>query len=554
MAYILLTPLTTRLNKFRMIGQRLSRRGDVSSPSRLSLWLRSETFSRCRSSLSAVCVLSLTWLVSSLGSAEEQPSGLEDGYVLIAPMGASVVHLIDSQQHIVHSWDCGEGPGNATYLEKGGTLLRTGKIDSRAFSSRATFSSGKFSKMPGGAGGRIRRYSWDGELLWDYLVADDHLHHHHDVEPMPNGNVLVIAWERHTKDEAIAAGRDPETLAEDAIWTETILEIKPKGKTDGEVVWRWRLWDHLVQDHDETKLNHGKVADHPERVDFNYATRRGGADWIHLNSVDYNADLDQIALGARWFSEGWIIDHSTTTEEAAGSTGGRQGKGGDILYRWGNPAAYGAGTEADRVFFAHHDVRWIDDGSPGAGNLMIFNNGEHGARAYSSVDEFIPPVDEHGSYPLEEGQAFAPEAFSWSYSAPDDGFYSARISGAQRLPGGNTLVCSGEQGWLFVVTPQGERVWELKIAEWINPKPVASTAATEPSETPAAAQAQGKGKGKSGGKGKSAKGRRKGGGKGGKGGGAAGSSAGRIRGSAFRAPWYPADYSEAFEQLPADRN
>lgn len=435
-------------------------------------------------------------LTLCFGSCWAQESGLSDGFILIAPMGSPTAHLVNADKKIVHTWDVGEGPGNATYLEKDGSLLRTAKLtDNSHFQAR------------GGGGGIIRRFSWDGELTWEYRVSDDRLHHHHDIEPMPNGNVLVIAWERHTRDEAIEAGRNPDTISGDAIWTETILELKPVGKDDAEVVWKWRLWDHLIQAFDETKGNFGDVAAHPELVDFNYGIRRGGADWIHMNSVAYNAELDQIALSARWFNECWIIDHSTTAEEAAGRKG-------DLLYRWGNPEAYKAGSPSDRQFFLQHDVDWIEAG-PGAGDLLLFNNGDRDAqRNYSSADQFTPPLNADGGYELGPDIAFGPKKLKWSYNAPNDGFLSNRISGAQQLPNGNTLICSGEQGWVFEVTPDGDRIWEMRVASLLGQGP-ATTAAPK-----------GKDKGK---------------GKGGKGGGG--------RGAVFRAPWYPADFSAVFEKL-----
>ena len=129
-----------------------------------------------------------------------------------------------------------------------------------------------------------------------------------------------------------------------------IVEIEPDGPTGGNIVWEWHVWDHLVQDADPTKDNYGVIADHPELLDINFGDVEGGT-WLHVNAVDYNPELDQIVICARNVSEIYIIDHSTTAEEAAGHTGGNQGHGGDFLYRWGNPLVYGRGTEDDQVIF-----------------------------------------------------------------------------------------------------------------------------------------------------------------------------------------------------------
>ena len=194
--------------------------------------------------------------------------------------------------------------------------------------------------------------------------------------------------------------------------------------------------------------------------------QRINPDWTHFNSVDYNAELDQVLVSVHDFSEIWILDHSTTTSEAAGHTGGKSGKGGDLLYRWGNPRVYRAGTVADQKLFAQHNAHWIPRGLPGEGHVLIFNNGPRRPDGpYSSVDEIIPPVDEKGRYPLKEGSACGPEKAYWSYSAPKKSdFYSSFISGAHRLPNGNTQICSGANGTVFEVTPDKKIVWK-----YLNP-------------------------------------------------------------------------------------
>jgi len=231
----------------------------------------------------------------------------------------------------------------------------------------------------------------------------------------------------------------------------------------GKIVWEWRVWDHLVQDFDRTKANYGAVAAHPELIDVHCNGRGAPAFWNHMNSIAYNAKLDQIALSVRGCNEIWFLDHSTTTKEAASHTGGKHGKGGDLIYRWGNPAAYKRGTTGDKQLVQQHDAQWIPDGSPGAGHITIFNNGYD--RGWSSVEEIVPPVDAGGRYILAPGKAYGPEKPLWHYEAKNrTDFFSSEISGAHRLPNGNTLICAGVTGHLFEITPAGETVWQ-----YVNP-------------------------------------------------------------------------------------
>lgn len=128
------------------------------------------------------------------------------------------------------------------------------------------------------------------------------------------------------------------------------------------------------------------------------------------------------------------------------------------------------------MLFQQHDAQWIADGCPGAGNILIFNNGL--SRNYSSVDEIAPPVDASGHYFIAPDAAFGPEALTWTYQAgnPTD-LYSEAISGAQRLPNGNTLICDGVHGVFLEVTADGETVWK-----YVNP--VVRTGPLEQGEVP----------------------------------------------------------------------
>jgi len=249
------------------------------------------------------------------------------------------------------------------------------------------------------------------------------------------------------------------------LWPDHIIEVQSHESTGGHIVWEWHVWDHLIQNADSAKSNFGKVVDHPELIDINYS-QIDIPDWNHTNGIDYHADLDQIILSVREFCEFWIIDHSTTTEEAAGHMGGRYGKGGDILYRWGNPNSYKTGTREEQRLFYQHDAQWIRDELVGGGHILVFNNGVGRPKGeYSSVDEIVPPVDQDGNYIHITDFPYGPLEPIWIYTSPvPTDFYSSYISGAQRSPNGNTLICSGETGTFLEVTQDKELVWK-----YINP-------------------------------------------------------------------------------------
>jgi hypothetical protein len=370
----------------------------------------------------------------------------DEGQILFSPSQSTNTYLINSDGELNHSWPDSRRPGEAVYMLEDGSILHTNKL----------------SISTGGAGGAVRKISWDGTKTWDFTYYTDDYLSHHDIEPLPNGNILMIAWEYKTRNEAIKAGRNPNKLEGNVLQPDHIIEVEPTGPTSGDIVWEWHAWDHLIQDYDPSQENYGNVEDHPELIDINFGTNK--ADWLHTNSIDYNEEFDQILLSVRFFCEIWIIDHSTTTEEAAGHTGGNSGMGGDILYRWGNPQAYDHGTSSDKKFFDQHDARWIDSECPGAGYITVFNNGvNRPGTDYTSVEEIIPPVDENGNYEYTSGTAYGPEEQSWIYNTD---FYAWYIGGAQRLPSGNTLIVNGPTGEFIEVTPEKEIVWEYE-----NPYP-----------------------------------------------------------------------------------
>ena len=492
------------------MGSHLGRRMVLAT--KVSVWLV----------LSLALVTALTRLLVRLREepkASPGPTKPFPGYTLVAPVLSTRTHLIDMQGQVVHTWESRYTAGQAAYLLEDGHLLRAGQLP-------------REERLFGGpqAGGRVQEFTWDGALVWDFKLHDATRIPHHDLANLPNGNVLLIVWEIKTAQDLLAAGRSRESV--DGPWlVDSVLEIGPTGPTTGEVVWEWHVWDHLIQDQDPSRANHGDVAAHPELIDINFgqtllsevtharkapdqeARRKAQlntlksigylgapaaqgrpavmADWTHINAVAYDPDLDQILLTVRAFSEIWIIDHSTTSTEAKGHAGGRSRMGGDLLYRWGNPQAYRAGAAQDQQLFAPHAASWIPRGRPGAGHVLVFNNGvgRPGAE-YSSVDEIVVPVDPGGRYVRKPGSAYGPPRPAWSYTTPRKTDFSAPLlSSAQRLPNGDTLICNGVSGTIFEVMRDKQVVWKQTLSsiapsgsDGLRPSPDRPGAAPRPQE------------------------------------------------------------------------
>ena len=376
----------------------------------------------------------------TVGLLVNEPESM-DGYVLIPGRFNNDVHLIDHLGRVAHSWQFEDLVTHSKLLDNGNLLAET----------------------IAASNGSILEVDSDSNIVWKYTHPDIH----HDFLNMPNGNLFMIVRGIKTREEAIAAGANPDIVPSGGLAYDYLIEVRPTGSEGGEIVWEWSAWDYIVQDFDPSKPNYEDPSEQPELVDVNFFTKRARVsndiwDWTHTNAIDYNPALDQIMLSLRNHSELWIIDHSAPAEDASTRKGGNSGKGGALLYRWGNPRVYGHGTPADQRLFWQHHTQWIAPGLPGAGNILVFNNGYEIGKVppyYSSIEEIVPRLDQYG-YWREPGKPYSPTEPVWSYTAeaPTD-FYSSIMGGVQRLPNGNTLICESTSGDLFQITPDGKMVW-----------------------------------------------------------------------------------------------
>jgi hypothetical protein len=370
------------------------------------------------------------FFVLSLAFAQQYP-----GYTLYSTKNSTNAYLIDTNGTNYHSWTItGKPTCYSTYLMPGGYLWRTVTKTGNSFTG-------------GPISGEFQKLDYNGNVLWDFVYSTTTYCTHHDICPMPNGNVLLIAYETKSAAEVAAAGCS--TFA-NTMWPDKIVEVQQTGATTGTVVWEWHAWDHLVQNTNPNAANYQtSVVNHPELLNINHNAQK---DWLHVNGVHYNPILDQITFSSHNMNEMYVIDHSTTTAEAASHSGGNSGKGGDILYRWGNPSVYGAsGTQ---IFKVVHDAHWIPDGCPNAGDLSGYNNQGISTTA-SCSDIFTPPLNGY-NYTINLGSAFGPATYNIRQAS---GGYNSNEGSSYQLPNGNILLNMGISGYIKEFDPNGNLLW-----------------------------------------------------------------------------------------------
>ena len=363
-----------------------------------------------------------------------------NGYAIYNSLNSSTAYMINADAQIERTWSCPSEANYALALRPNGNIVR-GAVNAG-------------NQITGAAvGGKVQELAPDGSIVWEFVYSTANYVTHHDLCLMPNGHVLLIAYVKQTLAELQALGYTASSVK----YPSRIIEVQQNG-TGGEIVWQWEIKDRLIQYVDATKPNYMPIADHPERLNINVTVSTGGGpgggtDWFHENGVDYNPELDQIAFSARYLSEVFIIDHSTTTAEAAGHTGGNGGRGGDFVFRWGKPANYGiSGTQ--RIAAAVHDVHWLLADRPNAGWLQFVNNS--GGTGGSTTIDAINPVRDGYNYPWTPGTVWGPSNYEWRHECLAD---ASGQSASDRMPNGNTFVAiSGE--YMYEVDEADNVVWQ----------------------------------------------------------------------------------------------
>lgn len=351
------------------------------------------------------------------------PAKAFNGYTLWSPITAlkpgladkhfqapGTVNLIDMSGNIVHQWKTAF-PTFYAYLMENGNLL-CGLCTTETNGERP----GLAPYNMGGTQGYLHEYDWEGNLVFEHKD----LTMHHDFKKLPNGNYMYLGWERVPAEmrAKVRGGIKGSEFPDGTMWADTINEIDPKGN----LIWQWRAIEHMNFDIDIIGPIH---------------TRE---EWSHQNTLWVTEEGD-IMSSSRHIDMGFKISRKT----------------GEIVWRWGNAAYLDKETgllelrRNENTMGGQHDVHVIPKGLPGAGHMFCYDNG-----MYAFVSRAVE-VD------METNEVV------WSSVADENalGYVSGRvpfstfISGARRLPNGNTIMCEGQNGRLYEVTYQDkEVVWE----------------------------------------------------------------------------------------------
>lgn len=321
----------------------------------------------------------MSWIRKrTIGLVYSDPQRAYPGYTLFSSVRGYHATLLNMDGQIVHRWHLAEGIQHASLLPDGHLLLRTLPPEEAGGVEHI-----------GGSSAALLELDWEGNILWEY--RNPMLHHDH--QRLPNGNTLVLLWDKLPKEinDQVRGGHyheeDPECM-----WGDVVQEITPKG----EVVYEWRSWEHL---------------NFAEDVICPLESRK---EWTHANSL-FQTEEGKILLSFRLTDTVGLVDRAT----------------GEFLWKWG-----------PGILSHQHHASLLD-----TGRVLIFDNGSHRRRApsFSQVIEMDPCTGE----------------IVWTYKTdPLVAFFSFFVSGAERLPNGNTFITDGAHGHLFEVTPEGETVWE----------------------------------------------------------------------------------------------
>lgn len=369
------------------------------------------------------------------GTTIYDPSKAWNGFTVLSPLGTPAVLVLDMNGRVVKRWEGFDlvSGGPARVLPGGIVIAPVGNAMPQHLEATALvakdFAGKELWRFEHGEQGSSGAWSGRQHHDWQLSTFPGGAFSPAYAPRLAGASVLLLTHSAHT-DPAIA-----DVLLDD----DKLVELGP----DGKVTWQWRAGDHIGD------FGFGSAA----RVAIKRNGKRAGYDWFHINSAAYVGPNRWFEAGDKRFDPGNVIISSRSANVIA-----IVGRDGSIAWQLGPDSSATPAAAAIGQIIGQHDVTMIPEGLPGAGNLLLFDNG--GSSGYGDPSPISPNGDaiyqRAGSRVLEIDPVSM--KLVWSYSAPD--FYSFNISSAQRLPNGNTLITEGTTGRVFEVTREKEIVWE----------------------------------------------------------------------------------------------
>jgi len=376
------------------------------------------------------------------GTTIYEPDRAWNGYTVLSPLQTQAVLVIDMNGNVVKRWEgLNNSAGGPARVLPGGILI-----------------SASGARPPNQESLELVQQDFDGKVIWQFS--------HNEQIKTGEGSTIWSARQHHDwQRESLPAGYySPESapvvegtstlilthtnrlqprVADVMLEDDRLVEVSWKG----DVLWEWVASDHIDE------LGFAPDARKAIKAAQSFNKARGSFDWLHINSAHFVGPN-------RWFDQGDMrfAPNNVIISSREASLLAIVGRDGKIVWRLGPDFSESKELRAIRQIIGQHHAHIIPKGLPGAGNLLVFDNG--GSSGYGFASPIAP--DGVGAFARSTSRVVEINPVTlelvWSYTNPR--FFSTNISSAQRLPNGNTLITAGAGGRMFEVTTQGAIVWE----------------------------------------------------------------------------------------------
>ena len=397
------------------------------------------------------------------GTTNYKPNRCFNGFTLIPARGHGAL-LIDMNGTPIHLWENLQGEPNK--IMKGGKIFSSRGVRDKSVSHQDRID--------------LVKVNWDGEVEWSFdklEFCDDPnieprymLRQHHDYQ-IEGSSFGYYSPKSEIKEDfekvLILCHKDvlKKKISSQILEDDILIEVN----RNDEIVWKWNASDHF-NEFGFSEIAKNAIYRNPNTVDSGL---HGQGDWLHINTASYvgknkwyaAGDMrfapDNIIMDSREANIIFIIDHKT----------------GKIVWKIGPDYTSDSALRIMGPIIGCHNAHIIPEGLPGAGNLLVFDNG--GWAGYSLPDQ----VSKTGNYStrrdysrvleinpvtLEVVWELNPSKLGFTTVFNAHYFYSPLVCNAQRLPNGNTMVTIGCDGRIIEVTADYEIVWDYTSPYYDN--------------------------------------------------------------------------------------